>query len=151
MYMLHLFFILTIIVYVAFYNNISDIEFAVIALCLLSYLYLLREKKEHFANDMQMMDNSYTMLLSLPSKVKEIILPQFDYVIQSVKGGSESDNNNMHTINETDFSKRTDPDLYSNNQLDQDKYNKLVIVYKNIDKLLTTLKTLDESKYNSLF
>lgn len=163
------------------YNDISDFEFYVLTIALSIYLFILIQSyskdkgddrpsagstKEHFVEvdgeekddkpvyveEEQLNQVTFPMFFALPTKIKEIIVPKWDYVIQSVSGNSGSGGQDDETqdITEQTFVQNKDASIVNPDDpktVDKDKYNKVVNTYKTMDVVLNTVKTLDKDKY----
>lgn len=160
------------------YNDISDFEFYVLTIALSVYLFILtgnndnsdnskHDKREHFVeveseeNDKQKVyveeeqynqQVTFPMFFALPTKIKEIIIPKWDYVIQSVSGSSGSDGDDeTQDITEQTFIQNKDSTIVNPDDpktVVKDKYNKVVDTYKTMDNVLNTLRILDKDKYD---
>jgi len=164
----------TIMVYLYNYNSLDNTTFFIMVVILMALLWVSMKGD----NDKQRVLEGYldyfdwTMprigidsdvfeqkLFKLPGKLKGIIVPQLDYVINSIGGGdddeNEKENSEKVTINDTDFIEKKDPDVTVNNkgvyELVEPKLQELKTNYVNIDLVLDTLKTADYELYKNVF
>lgn len=99
------------------------------------------------------------LLFALPNKVKDIIIPQFDHVINSLDANKDQDSEkskkeaqDVETINDADFLIRKDPDVTkqidkNTVDIDQQKMQMLKMTYASIDKALEVLRAADYDTY----
>lgn len=97
-------------------------------------------------------------LFSLPKDIGKVLLPELDYMIDSVtqeeatKGGDDGEDT---VVDEMDYIQSKDPDVTKPNgkggvDIDKEKMEALRENYYNIDEMLRLLKRVDCQLYNKL-
>jgi hypothetical protein len=140
------------------YNSMSDKWFIVICLGLMSILIWLMYtphyigRMEHFQDII--VTNHLAKLATLPDQVKDILIPQFNYAIDSVNSGKVTNDggNDEEVIIEPD-PYISSKDMYvveEDGKINDEKFVKLKQEYKAIDDMLRALKTVDENLYYEL-
>jgi hypothetical protein len=111
----------------------------------------IRENFEEADNStpVDMADTSFiTKLTSIPTQVKNTIIPSLDKLVANVKG--ESADSSGDVMSAVMYEQDQDADFMTNGNFDQEKYKSMVVDYKNIDKLLQSLKAYAPLVYNKL-
>ena len=146
-------FVVLLIIFIYKFNKMTDAWFIIIACGFTIILVQLLPKVEHFEDIL--VSERLAKLFSIPNKVSGVLVPKFDYVIESVKGGSTS-NNGGHDeevlIESGPYVQARDTYVVDEetNMVNEDKLLKMKKEYKAIDDLLRQLRIIDKSTYEKL-
>lgn len=139
------------------YIDISDLEFLIIGMSLLTYLYMLKDKKEHFIGavvpmPIQNVDEvNFAKMYTLPTTIYEKIIPQVDYVIDCMKGNVTNDQPEQRNISDVDYIGDKSLAKDGSKAVDPEKFKQLLNTFQGMNSVLLLLEELSPRTYATLF